>query len=420
MRISEETQSFKGTKIPAEAQDSAGKQRGHKEARKRQTSGMEASGRWERQNSGAGATGRQGRKGRAALGAAVFLVLFILLNRLASFFLEPWQGSSEEMWRGFRQAGQSDGRLDTVYVGSSQCIAGVDPSVIDSLLGIRSYNMGTNMQSFHNSLLAARAAMDEKQVRRVVLVLDDELLLTERYDNFRADASFEKARERTAASARGKLEAAADFVFSPAFAGRPASLNYFFPWTYNRSTAIRQNVEEKLRGRILSQEGRRDANGHVPSGEVMTPDAHYVTVEDAAQWDAANQLTELTLLAENRKELEALAALCRERGVELVAVCAPYPNYLTVYTAESYAAMQTTLRELFGAYGFAYYNCNLAKPEFYRSELSHYQDNGHLNSDGAAAFSAFLAKLMEGGGVSEAGENMFYTLRADGDGVRLR
>lgn len=341
-----------------------------------------------------------GRGRRAA--ALCFLAVFLLLNRLLSFALEPFHGSSEEMWRGFR----AKPGLTMVYAGSSQCIAGIDPSVIDGRLGSVSYNMGTNMQSFRNSRAAIEAASARYSIRRAVLVLDDELLGTERYENFRAEASFVRGKAVTAEGLPERIAGDAAFVTDPAFAGKPISLNYFFPWVYNRSMGVRRNVEEKLAGRPLSGEGRRDENGYVHTEEVMVPDAHYVTPEDAAEWDREHSLKELRLLPGNREELRRIAAFCREQGIELVALCPPYPNYLTVYTAESYAAMQEELGALFAEYGFPYYNFNLIKPEYYVSELSYYQDNGHMNSAGAAAFSGFLATVLERGGA----EGMFYAL----------
>ncbi|WP_130838210.1 hypothetical protein [Lachnoclostridium sp. Marseille-P6806] len=355
----------------------------------------------EEKNRESGAEGKRGAGKKRHAAALCFLLAFLLLNRFLSFALEPFHGSSEEMWRGFRAKPE----LTMVYAGSSQCIAGIDPSVIDGKLGSVSYNMGTNMQSFRNSRTAIEAAAARYSIRCAVLVLDDELLGTERYENFRAEASFARGKAVTAGFPE-RIAGDAAFVTDPTFAGKPISLNYFFPWVYNRSMDVRRNIKEKLAGRPLSEEGRRDANGYVHTEEVMVPDAHYVTPEDAAEWDRGHSLEELRLLPGNRRELRRIAAFCRERGIRLVAVCPPYPNYLTVYTAKSYAAMQEELGALFAEYGFPYYNFNLVKPEYYVSELSHYQDNGHMNSAGAAAFSAFLAELLE----REDAKEMFHAL----------
>jgi hypothetical protein len=226
-----------------------------------------------------------------------FLVIFVCLNLLLNFLFEPFLGSGAEMWKYFR----AKDSLDLVYVGSSQCISALKPDAVDAVLGTRSYNMGSNMQSFHNSCLAVKAAAEEKGVKRVVFVVDYEMLGSDRYENFRAEASFEKAYE-SGLSPFLRLTAACGFLTDPAFFGKPGSVSYFFPWVYDRDMSIRSNVREKLAGRVLDESGHRDAEGFYPSDEIMVPDDFYISPAQAKEWDAtAAQIIDLSLSDSNRR-----------------------------------------------------------------------------------------------------------------------
>ena len=124
--------------------------------------------------------------------ALLIVVLFLLGNEILSYILTPYRGSSLEMWLYFKEASP-----EMIYTGSSQCLCGIDPETIDDALHTSSFNMGTNMQSFRSSYSAIRAAVEEKGVSRVILCVDDEITEIEREDNFRADASFQRARNLT-------------------------------------------------------------------------------------------------------------------------------------------------------------------------------------------------------------------------------
>ena len=45
------------------------------------------------------------------------------------------------------------------------------------------------------------------------------------------------------------------FVSDPDFRGRSASVNYFFPWIYDRDMNISQNIREKVAGKVLGSLG---------------------------------------------------------------------------------------------------------------------------------------------------------------------
>jgi hypothetical protein len=343
-------------------------------------------------NSRAGRNGGTARRGLRRAGKWIlFLALFTAGNLFLNFLFEPFLGSGEEMWKAFRAKQQ----LDTVYAGSSQCISAIRPDVVDGILGTRSFNMGTNMQSFHNSEAAVKAAIREKNIRRVVMVVDYEMLSSDRYENFRAEASFEKAY-MDGLPLTSSLPSAVEFLTDPAFFGKPGSISFLFPWIYDRDMNVPQNVREKLAGRVLDTAGHRDAYGFYPSDEIMVPDDFYITPEQAPEWDrTAEQIIDLSLSDSCRKDLEDLCRTCADNGVELTAISVPYPNWLRIYSLDSYRSVQQELTDLFAAYGFGYYDFNTVTAEHYTTDLTGYKDNGHMNTAGATVFSKMLAEFLK-------------------------
>ena len=331
------------------------------------------------------------RISKSVFKTVLFILVFVLINALPGFFLEPFRGSSMEMWQNYRQRKN----IDMIYVGSSQCVCAMKPDILDKTLGTKSYNMGTNMQSFHNSYLVVRSAVKEKKVKRVILVIDYEMLDCRRGRNFRAEASFQRAMNRGQGIGK-KVRNDVAFVSDPDFRGRAASVNYFFPWIYDRDMNISQNVREKMAGKVLDSKEHRDKNGFLPSEKVLDSGVDYITLANVSAWQKeATTLINLRMTDESRKDLEKICLFCRDNQIELDAITVPYPNFITIYSEKSYIQVAGELKDLFRNFGFSYYDFNLAKPSLYQSDLSCYSDNGHMNTKGASRFSLMYANFLK-------------------------
>jgi len=342
------------------------------------------------QKSAIGAQPASVRK-RPLCAVLVLIALLLAANALLCFLLEPFRGSSEEMWRGFA----ADAQIDTVIAGTSQGLSGIDPSALDEALGSHSYNMSTNMQCFANSLDAIETAYEQRGIKRAVLVLDHEMLDAQRYDNFRADASFHHGKEAILPLS-GKIKDALSFVTDPSFIGKPLSITYWFPWIYNRSTDISLNVREKMAGRVLDETNHRLANGFEPSDDVVDQSIPFITMDEADAWDAQNpDLDTLSLSDENRAVLEQIVQFCRTHAITLYAVIAPYPNWLNIYNKDSYLAMDDTLSGIFSGDGVSFTDYNLTSKEDLPLTTENFKDVGHMNTKGAEIFSSFLGEQIK-------------------------
>lgn len=349
----------------------------------------------------------------ALLKALVLLACLFLLNGVLSFLMEPYLGPSEEMWRSYRSCEE----LDTVFVGTSQCLQGINPATLDRVCGSSSCNMATNMQSLANSRDAIAAAIRDHHIQNAVLVIDHEILDLDRSDNFRADQSYWHAKAITEPSISARLLDDLTFMTSPDFFGKPASLTYLTPWVYNRSSNLSRNLKEKISGTILDAEGHRTAQGFLPSSEELNPDFEFITWEEAEEWDkTAVSLKDLYISEENKEELAGIRDLCAANQVSLTVIVVPYPNWLSIYPLENYLETDAEIASLFAEAGFEFYDFNLILPEYFdASGNENYSDVGHMNEKGAERFSAFFGEFLKARSSGEDVQAWFRTFPASSD-----
>lgn len=332
-------------------------------------------------------------KRRKTVGKLLLLAaLLVLLNTALCLVLEPYKSSSLEMWEGFH----AQESLDTVYTGTSQCLLGIDPAILDAACSTRSYNMATNMQSLANSKEAIASAIREYGIQHAVLVVDHELLNTSRSENGRADQSFWHGKAVAESSVTMRIADDLRFMTSRTFFGTPSSITYLMPWVYNRTSNVKLTLQEKRAGRILDTSGHRTKKGFQPSTQELGQDADFISWEEADEWDqVAVSLQDLQISEENLRELRGIRDLCSSENVELTVIIVPYPNWLSIYRKEEYLSADARLKELFAEADDEFYDFNLILPDYYdASGNEYYSDVGHMNQKGAERFSAFLAKFL--------------------------
>lgn len=346
---------------------------------------------------------------RKFLGPLCFVLAFILISLGFSFVLRPYSGSGSEMWQGFVRKGS----LDMVYTGTSFCLCDIDPAIVDEETGLKSYNMGTNMQSIQSSYTAIKQAIKRGGITRAIVGIDPEIMEMDRADNFRAEACFVRNLSDTLPLPQ-KLPADTAFVTSSDFIGTPTSVLYYVPWTYDRVSNISGNIREKLAGKILDETDHRDENGHYGSDEIYGEGRNFVDLTNVIEWnETADNLYDIDILDDNLKTLEDIARLCQKNDVELFVIAFPTTQALSIYKLDSYRDYTNTIREMLSSYGVGYYDYNLAREEYVDVfNLENYRDNGHMNNQGTAEFSKALGIMVNKYENGEDVGSMFYDLPA--------
>ena len=347
------------------------------------------------------------RISKKTAGILVFVAGFLILNIIFEFALRPYSSSGAEMWRGFF----AKENIDCIYIGSSQCLCDIDPETVDKKTGMTSYNMGTNMQSVASSYKCVSTAIKEKNIKSVVLVLDPEIMESDRKENSRVEACFYRSLSDNLPLSK-RVSNNLEFLTDRDFLTGPYSVTYFIPWTYDRVGNPVLNIREKLAGEILSDDEHRDENGWETTDDVYTTDERFVRFGEAKKWsDEYDDLKVLEPSAENLETLENIAKLCSEKKVELITVTAPHTGEFAIYDYDSYKAFCDNTSEMLDKYGFTYCNFNLIKEEYFDIlELDLYKDNSHLNKTGARIFSEMLGDHINALKNGQDLSYMFYNL----------
>ena len=279
---------------------------------------------------------------------------------------------------------------DTIYLGTSHGKMGIDPAAVEEVNGRNGHNICVGGEYCVDIYHLAKLILEKgEKPERFVLELSPDYLITEKeegnnyllfYHEF--PLSMTKLSYFRAAIAKTNLR------------------TVFFPWYEYALSYELSNMKETARkkwSKDFSAEGMKTEtqeyheNGFI---ERFPIDTDTLDPED---------LEELyipypeDLLEENMQYLDKLTQLCREQGVELVALITPVPQVTMDYFYDGYQALDAYFSEYFAERDVRYINFNSDELYAYAThDLTDYTDlDGHLNGDAARAFSAQLARVLD-------------------------
>ncbi|MBQ8279957.1 MAG: SGNH/GDSL hydrolase family protein [Roseburia sp.] len=336
-------------------------------------------------------------------GVAFVAILFVI-NSILSFALIPANGASEVMWNDYYEMED----LDTIYIGSSVCLRSFNPYILDEMLGTNSFNMGTPSQPIDLTYLALQTALNEHDIERVYFGFGYFNLTMP--NSQQSEAAFLQARNQHV----GVLERVKEnlsYMLKKENIGESVSVNFMFPWVYNHVQlqvgSIMQNVQAKLAG--SSSENLAMVNDEMRN-YVGRGFGYYKGVLDYNNIGNDNSRTHYygEFRPDLLEKLDAICALCEEKGVELVVINTPRPTFDVISYGEEYYDTYLWLEEYLTERGAVYYDFNFAKPEVFADKPEYYFNFEHLNQEGADAFSKAFAGFEKLRREQKAGKELFY------------
>jgi len=340
------------------------------------------------------------RRKHKGLGLVIVLLCVIVINELIKFCFEPYGTASQVMWSDYHK----EKELDQIFVGSSLCYVGINPYIIDDMMGTKSYNMGTPAQRLAQSEVAIKTAIEDHHIKRVVMALGYFSLTGER--STAASVAFLRAKDKSG-SPIDKVKTYLDYATDDDVIGSSASINYFFPWIYNSVSwgKLSSNIKAKIEGKqAIEQEMVNNVFRHyVGKGYgYLTGNLNF---DDSGNKTSTKYYSN-TFSDESLQELRDIALLCAENDVELVVVGTPKPAYdILSYgnNGDDYFEKMVLIKELLKECDAKYYDFNLAKEDLFTNNDKYYFDHEHLNKEGSEAFTRSLANLLL---KLDAGENV--------------
>lgn len=335
-----------------------------------------------------------------------FLIALCVVNMILSFILEPVKGSSDTMWTEYYQ----EENIDFAFVGASFCSAAFAPYVVDEIMGVNSFNMGTPLQAIGQTLSAVETLIQEHDVDTIILGTGFFVLQYETLDE--AELTFEKARARNK-SGLLEIKDTVEYIFDKDVRNTEKSINYFFPWTYNHEQitmdVIRNNVLGKVENFEKIFEHNSNDDGNETSRKGFRPFQGIVDYNQAWEINSYWYYDQI-FLEEKVEEFEEILELCKKNGIDIIVINTPHPVFDVVSCYQTYADSEEKMVNLCEKYDVDYYNFSLAKPELFDSVPEYYFDFEHLNLEGAEVFSESFCKLLEMRENGEEVDKYFYSV----------
>lgn len=329
-----------------------------------------------------------------ALEVIVIVALIIGANVLITLGFELYSSLANVMWDEYRAAASEN--IDTVIVGSSTGQRSFDPSVLDTTLGSTTFNMATPAQELDDSYTAAKQAIEDHHVKRVILALDYESISTVKWPG--SHVAFARAKM----AGEPLPQAVADYwglLTSSSFFDGADSICALFPWGYNHveldAEHIATNFNDRMSGTAPVQAAERVMDGWTYYGNGY---GNYDGVLDYSTARDRLSVTEEGPADFDRQGLDwiqNICDLCRENDVQLVVVVTPRPAFNVLAYGEKYPEQMSRLQQVVEQAGGAFLDANLAKGGWYEPRETDFYDGEHLNHDGAARFSQAFASALQ-------------------------
>lgn len=335
-----------------------------------------------------------------------WLLIMVLANSLMTFVFEPHAGSAEVMWTDFRK----EKNLDTVFVGPSLCMQSFNPYIYNDLTGQSSFNMATVGQPMEATRAAVREALKEDSIHTVVLGIG----FYDLGDTKSKNAEFAFYRGLRNASDHPVLTDL-EFVLSPDHFGKEESINYLFPWVFNHTKYVKDNIKFKLAGKSMLDDGWLNGTNRTYIGKGFLS----ITAEipDGADMNDTswNIYPNHDFSDRTMGVLDDIIAMCQEKGVDLIVVNTPHPPYdvLSYGKNGEYFALEDRLSAYLAEKGVDYYNFSLLKPEYAVFDRSCFEDFEHVNDTGARRFTKAFVDVLQAKAAGQDVSEMFYHTESD-------
>ena len=338
---------------------------------------------------------------------ALLVCLFLGCGRLLRYLLvDDTTYQTRVMMHDFYNTRRN---IDVAFVGSSHVKRSFSPAIIDEKMGCYSFNLGSANQGLDDSFamikeLCARNRPDtiyleiyyrifledyrNKESMTQTFILSDYMKPSLRKLEYIFSAVPKNQLANALIPARRKWKKLFDFDYIVDLVKKKRS-DMYVNYHWDDSEGLEYYVE---RGFFACDHGMSDkklwndrAYGKIKG---VKPEKH----------------------PEACRLLADIINYCRRRGVKIVLVSAPQPEW-TIVGRGNYQKFIDMMRDLAGQNGVEYYDFNLVRPEhFDTSCLSYFRDFTHLSTSGAETFSRVFGDFF-GGKLSR--EQVFYSSMAD-------
>lgn len=317
---------------------------------------------------------------RRIVKAGIFLLLVILINGGLDYALYPYTYSRAEMHHMEKR------EVNQLIVGTSHGKCGIDPAILDEILGTKTFNSCQGGEYPIDSYYLIKEANRVHDIKRVIYELDPGYWVTGDGQNAQYISYI---REFPISGL--KFNYWKDKLLDGDFRST------FFPWYFYRNQV--KNVGEIINRKrsdeyknysfapfdSTAQTCRKD--GFIKRNRIET---------EKAPVDPMNLWQDDNVNPTNVEWFERLYGYCKEKKIQLTVVVTPVPEETYALYPENYKRAY----EYLGAYmkdkELLYLNYNLTEADDYSRSIDNFADQeGHMYGDAAEKFSRCLARDLQ-------------------------
>lgn len=298
-----------------------------------------------------------------ALWAIAFLLAAALLLHLAGAVLRPIHINYGSTWEQY--LAEPEDSIDVLFLGSSYAYCDWNPAMMYAESGLTGYVMGGSEQVPALTYWYLKEAL--KTQSPSVVVMEATSLFFDRYRNY-TQTNVERMPWGL-----NRLGA----IWECGEPGKRLGLAFDLYIYHDRWKELTRADFEKI-----FPAGADELKGHTAVDQVFP----------ALEWSQEPFVNELTqseeVLRQNMADFDRIAALCREKGIDLIVTV--NPTY-SQYPQPVYDRLAAEVTEKEGARFFDW------RSDFEEMGLDvsrHLYDGGHLNQDGAKIFSAWTGRFL--------------------------
>lgn len=326
-----------------------------------------------------------------AVQTAIFLTVFFLCEKGMNYLYQEEDEWSRIMWHNFYRQEEN---IDCLYLGSSHVYFDLNPEILGERNGKNNFNLATGMQTLNNSYYLLKEAERYNKIEQVYL---------EMYyvasTGVRGDYSSREAISRgwwNTDNMRFSLNKADALLHMNT---KEYYMDACFPFIRYREHL---GDVEWISGR-MEEKGNEDYRNYVYSEEIS--DNERIEYRDKGYCYATREIPNLLYGMEREPEemyltedaeywLRKIIEYCQKKGIQITLFVSPTYE-IQILSTENYDIYTQQVGKIAQEYNIPYYDFNLVCSEVFPiQQRNMFQEMGHLNADGAAAFSEFFYQIV--------------------------
>lgn len=272
-----------------------------------------------------------------------------------------------------------------IFLGTSHGKMNIDPDIVGKITGKTGHNLCVGGEYGVDAYYLARLVLEKQEPERIIYEVDPGYFATEKepgnnYLLFYHEFPFSMA----------KIGYFKDILLDCDFR------TIFFPW-YEYSVEyelekLSDTVYQKLHDNYDVSYLKGKAQEYHESGfiERYPVDVSKLTMTEPKRFSKKE------VKQKNIEYLGKLIQMCKENGVEFVAVTTPIPDAMLNEYPENFEPAWDYFSEYFERQGVQYINFNREEYDLFSHDLNNFTDyDGHMNGDAAERFSKILGYLLK-------------------------